>query len=134
MFKRIIVGTDGSRTASRAVDHAIGIAQTSGADVIVVAAYQDHIGSEHSAAELGMRALDEVREHYKDPGVKLRTRVKKGAPADAICDVAEEESADLIVVGSVGIAKGGRFSLGGVPDAVAHHAPCNVIIVHTSNE
>ena len=55
-----------------------------------------------------------------------------GDPADAILDVAEEQSADLIVVGNKGMTGAKRFLLGSVPNKVSHHAPCSVMIIRTS--
>jgi nucleotide-binding universal stress UspA family protein len=53
-------------------------------------------------------------------------------PADALLDEAEAWKADMIVVGSVGMRTRTRFVLGSVPNKVAHHAPCDVLIVDTS--
>jgi len=55
-----------------------------------------------------------------------------GDPADAILDVAEEERADLIVVGNKGMTGAKRFLLGSVPNKVSHHAPCSVMIIRTT--
>ena len=55
-----------------------------------------------------------------------------GDPADALIDVAEQQSADLIVVGNRGMTGVKRFLLGSVPNKVAHHAPCTVMIVRTT--
>ena len=57
---------------------------------------------------------------------------REGDPADAILDVAEEEGADLIVVGNKGMTGAKRFLLGSVPNKVSHHAPCSVIIIRTT--
>jgi nucleotide-binding universal stress UspA family protein len=54
-----------------------------------------------------------------------------GDPADAIVQTAERVGADLIVVGNKGM-KGVRRVLGSVPNAVAHGAPCSVLIVDTA--
>ena len=56
----------------------------------------------------------------------------KGDAADAILDVAEEQAADLIVVGNKGMTGAKRFLLGSVPNKVSHHAPCSVLIVRTT--
>ena len=58
----------------------------------------------------------------------MRTFARQGEPADAILDVAEEENADLIVVGNKGMTGAKRFLLGSVPNKVSHHAPCSVLI------
>lgn len=54
-----------------------------------------------------------------------------GDAASALIDVAETTKADLIVVGSRGMTGAARFLLGSVPNRVAHHAPCTVMIVRT---
>ena len=49
-----------------------------------------------------------------------------------ICEVAEKEGVDLIVVGNKGMTGAKRFLLGSVPNQVSHHSPCNVLIVKTT--
>ena len=55
-----------------------------------------------------------------------------GDPAEMLVETAEDTGADLIVVGSKGMASATRFVLGNVPNKVSHHAPCDVMIVHTA--
>ena len=57
---------------------------------------------------------------------------REGDPADAILDVAEEQNADLIVVGNKGMTGAKRFLLGSVPNKISHHAPCSVMIIRTT--
>jgi nucleotide-binding universal stress UspA family protein len=54
-----------------------------------------------------------------------------GDPGDVLVDVAKHHDADVIVVGSRGLTSPARFVLGSVASAVSHHAPCDVLIVHT---
>jgi nucleotide-binding universal stress UspA family protein len=79
------------------------------------------------AEEVCERAASQVR----TAGVKVETHASPGNAAEAIIGVAEGQQADLIVVGSRGMA-GARRMLGSVPNNVAHHAPCSVMIVHTT--
>jgi nucleotide-binding universal stress UspA family protein len=65
-------------------------------------------------------------------GVEARTHAIQGDPADAILDVAEEQNANLIVVGNKGMTGAKRFLLGSVPNKVSHHAPCSVLIIRTT--
>jgi nucleotide-binding universal stress UspA family protein len=65
-------------------------------------------------------------------GVTAACHPRQGDPADAILDVAEENGADLIVVGNKGMTGAKRFLLGSVPNKVSHHAPCSVLIIRTS--
>jgi nucleotide-binding universal stress UspA family protein len=81
------------------------------------------------AEDLAGRAKDIARQ----AGVKdVRTRVAPGDPAAALIDTAEDTLADVIVVGSKGMTGASRFVLGSVPNKVSHHAPCDVLIVHTT--
>ena len=65
-------------------------------------------------------------------GVEVETHAREGDPADAILDVAEEQEADLIVVGNKGMTGAKRFLLGSVPNKVSHHAPCSVLVTRLS--
>ena len=71
-------------------------------------------------------------ERIGEAGVNVETYARQGDPADAILDVAEEQNADLIVVGNKGMTGAKRFLLGSVPNKVSHHAPCSVLIIRTT--
>jgi nucleotide-binding universal stress UspA family protein len=76
--------------------------------------------------------LSDASEAINEAGVKVETFAREGDPADAILDVAEEQGADLIVVGNKGMTGAKRFLLGSVPNKVSHHAPCSVLIIRTT--
>ena len=141
MFQRILVGTDGSGTAGAAVAHAAELAKIGGAELIVVSAYKQpegvpapfgEGGGAHTA-EIGKAVLKDVEKRYSGD-VKVRTLLREGNPTDALVDAAADEKADVIVVGNRGMTGAKRFVLGSVPNAVSHHAPCHVLIVHTTDE
>jgi nucleotide-binding universal stress UspA family protein len=141
MHQRILVGTDGSGTAGAAVSHAAELAKIGGAELIVVSAYKKPEDvpppfgtpdAQHTA-EVGKAVLKDVEKRYGSD-VKVRTILREGNPTDAIIDTAEDEKVDLIVVGNRGMVGAKRFVLGSVPNAVSHHAPCDVLIVHTTDE
>ena len=67
--------------------------------------------------------LREAATAATEAGLEVRTFARQGDPADAILDVAEEQHADLIVVGNKGMTGAKRFLLGSVPNRVSHHAP-----------
>ena len=141
MFQRILVGTDGSGTAGAAVAHAVELAKIGGSELIVVSAYKQPedvpppFGAPegHHTAEIGKAILQDVEKRYGGD-VKLRTVLREGSPVDAIIDIADDENADVIVVGNRGMGGAKRFVLGSVPNAVSHHAPCHVLIVHTTDD
>jgi nucleotide-binding universal stress UspA family protein len=142
-MESIVVGTDGSETATAAVRHAAQLARRVQARVHVVTGYQPPTGA-HLAAGAGAaeavwalqpdmdalleRAGEIVREH----GVEFEVHARNSDPADALIAVAEQEDADLIVVGSRGMTGSRRFLLGSVPNKVSHHAPCSVLVVRTT--
>jgi nucleotide-binding universal stress UspA family protein len=71
-------------------------------------------------------------EKVQEAGVKVETYSREGDPADAVLDIAEEQNADLIMVGNRGMTGARRFLLGSVPNKIAHHSPCSVLIIRTS--
>jgi len=147
VFNRIVVGTDGSETAGEAVRQAVDLAKLSGAELSVVSAYapvsKRRLQSEQEGApadvqyEIGPRedvnlVLDAAAASAKQEGLEVQTHPVEGDPAEAVLNVAEETSADLVVVGNKGMTGARRFLLGSVPNNVSHHAPCSVMIVRTT--
>jgi nucleotide-binding universal stress UspA family protein len=147
MFGSIVVGTDGSDTANEAVRQATELAKAVGASVYVVSAYEpvasQRLREERQQVPADMEwmvnpredveaTLREASETLDGAGVGVETYAREGDPADAILDVAEEQGADLIVVGNKGMTGAKRFLLGSVPNKVSHHAPCSVMIIRTT--
>jgi nucleotide-binding universal stress UspA family protein len=147
LFKRIVVGTDGSDTASHAVGEAIDLAKATGASVAFVSAYepvpQGRLREESVEVPgdvlhaVGPREdvnviLEAATGRANQAGVDAEAYPREGDPADAILDVAEEIGADVIVVGNKGMTGAARFLLGSVPNKISHHAPCGVFIVRTT--
>jgi nucleotide-binding universal stress UspA family protein len=147
MFRSIVVGTDGSETATSAVRQAVELAQTTGATIQLVSAYEPVSGQrlreESTQVPDDMQwmvnpredvdaTLKDAGEIAEEAGVNVENHARQGDPADAILDVAEETKADLIVVGNKGMTGARRFLLGSVPNKVSHHAPCSVLIIRTT--
>jgi nucleotide-binding universal stress UspA family protein len=147
MFGRIVVGTDGSETATEAVKQAADLASKVGATLAIVSAYEPVPSSrlreerqqvpDDLAHTVGPRedvdaTLADAAKLSQQVGVGVETFARQGDPADAILDVAEESNADLIIVGNKGMTGAKRFLLGSVPNKVSHHAPCSVLIVRTT--
>jgi nucleotide-binding universal stress UspA family protein len=147
MFDRIVVGTDGSETATEAVKTAVELAKISNAKLEIVSAYEpvpqsrlreegEGISGDVSHAinprEDVQFVLDKAAGVAKQAKVDVVTHPREGDPADAILDVAEENDADLVLVGNKGMTGARRFLLGSVPNKISHHAPCDVWIVKTT--
>ena len=147
MFGSIVVGTDGSDTAKEAVRQATEMAQSLGASIHLVSAFEpvsnQRLREERRDAPEDVQwsvnpredveaTLREASEEIEEADVSVETYSREGDPADAILDVAEERGADLIVVGNKGMTGAKRFLLGSVPNKVSHHAPCSVMIIRTT--
>ena len=148
MFVSIVAGTDGSDTAAMALQAAVDLARQTGARLHIVSAYEPVADQRMRGEQLGapediqwavgpradvLELLDRARRLAGESGVEeVETFARQGDAADAILDVAEEQAADLIVVGNKGMTGAKRFLLGSVPNKVSHHAPCSVLIVRTT--
>ncbi|MCJ7437775.1 MAG: universal stress protein [Acidimicrobiia bacterium] len=127
MYQTIVVGTDGSDRASRAVAWAADFAVACDATLHVIHAIQ---GTREQVVRAGRAVVEQVSAELEGHGVRLRTHLIQGHAADAILDFAYDAGAGLIIVGNRGMAGKGRF-LGSVPNAIAHDARCAVMIVPT---
>jgi nucleotide-binding universal stress UspA family protein len=147
MGEAIVVGTDGSDSAKRAVHEAVRLAKALECDLHVVSAYEPLRGARISGAPEGAAkvwaplpdanveaTLNETAAGVRLTGVNVQTHAVQKDPADALLDVASEVGASLIVVGNKGMHSARRFALGNVPNKVSHHARCSVLIVATDRE
>ncbi|HEX6401350.1 MAG TPA: AarF/UbiB family protein [Actinomycetota bacterium] len=137
--RRVMVGTDRSETATRAVEWAAGFADRFGAELHVVQVIVPaHPGdTEHGAAEAtrARSAADELQTYTTQlAGARGHAHVViDDDPAMAIVHSAEDQGADVLVVGNAGMAGRKEFLLGNVPNRISHNARCTVVIVNTSN-
>jgi nucleotide-binding universal stress UspA family protein len=145
LIKSIVVGTDGSETAKQAVKEATELAKAVDAQLHVVTGYDPKEGRRVQAAGAGAESaawsqtpdagaqslLEEAAAVARTQGVEPHTHACNEDPADALIRIAEENDADVILVGNKGMTGSRRFLLGSVPNKVSHHAPCSVFIVRT---
>jgi nucleotide-binding universal stress UspA family protein len=121
---RVMVATDRSETAHRAVEWAAEMADRYEAELVVL-----RVTLDGDTEELE-RDLAGYAESF---GERTRPLVRRGEdPALTIVDAARDEDADVLVVGSVGMQGRKEFLLGNVPNRVSHNAPCTVVIVNTT--
>jgi nucleotide-binding universal stress UspA family protein len=147
MFRAIVVGTDGSETATEAVKQAVELAKLTSGKIQLVSAYEPVSGQRLREESTQVpddlqwtvnpredvdATLEDAAELVRTAGVDAQVFARQGDPADAILDVAEETKADLIIVGNKGMTGARRFLLGSVPNKVSHHAPCSVLIIRTT--
>ena len=143
MFKKILVGIDGSEHSEKALGIAVEVAKVFGASLTLISVVQMPIVTDFAGEEQILSkdiyetivstyrvVLDKASKLVENPEqFSLATRVEFGNPGNEICKVAKEENYDLIVMGSRGKGILQRHLLGSVSDRVNHHAHCCVLIV-----
>ena len=144
---KIVVGTDGSATAERAVAKATALAAAVGAELIIISAFNNRapagvaaagvaidsgwVAAAQSAAETVAR---EAAERAKSEGVgSVSYQAVAGDPSEALLHVTQEQQADLLVVGSKGMQSTARFLLGPIANKVSRKVSCDLLIVETTS-
>lgn len=140
----IVVGTDGSASATLAVKESIRLAKALGGELHITSSYKPLTGLRISGASPGEAeawgphpdfhveaVLDEAAAGARVEGVIATTHASKRDPTDALLDVAETADAAMIVVGSKGMHGMDRLTVGNVPNQVSHKGLCNVLIAYT---
>jgi ubiquinone biosynthesis protein len=123
--RRILVGTDRSETATRAVRWAAQMAERYEAELVVCQSVREGMNKTEMQRELAEYVADVA-------GPEARPLAAQGNdPARVMVDVAKAEDIDVIVVGSVGMSGRKEFLLENVPNRVSHNAHCTVVIVQT---
>ena len=145
MYKTVVVGTDGSPTADKAVEAAAELARSWGSELHIVTAFRAprsgmgsatgvelvDSGAGHALAEEGAMAVGQAAIERFGDGIAAEAHAAQGNADDVILATAAEVGADLIVVGSKGM-QGARRYLGSVPNSVAHGADCAVLVAKTA--
>ena len=144
--------TDGSDGAIHAAKFAAELARGSSAKVTIIAVYDDKVlalqelesNITHETAAEKSAATKSIKERCESRAEQLSiadtlTALKDvsdieiahrwGHTAEVVCNYAEENKVDLIVIGSRGMSGFRRLLLGSVSSQVVHHAPCAVTVV-----
>jgi nucleotide-binding universal stress UspA family protein/nitrite reductase/ring-hydroxylating ferredoxin subunit len=112
-----------------AEDRAARLAKRLGAEFSLI-----HVSAERGATDdEGDRVLREAAERARVLGIDAANERRQGEIAPEIMAAAAELGADLLVVGDHGMGPSNRFSLGGIPNQVAHHSPIDILVVRTSD-
>jgi nucleotide-binding universal stress UspA family protein len=137
VISTVAVGTDGSETASEAVQQAVEFARRFDAKLVLLSAFKTdppppdagEAQWSYSPAARLRGLLARTEEEMKEQGVECTTLVDEGDPADVLVRLADECGADVLVIGNKGMQ---RRVLGSVPKSVAHNADCSVFVVKTT--
>jgi nucleotide-binding universal stress UspA family protein len=132
MYDRILVPTDGSEPANRAVEHTLELAERYGSTIYVLhvvdtARYGEPALSSaeiviNELEERGYEILEEVADRADDRGVTAKTKLCHGPPHQEITDYADEVDTDLIVLGYQGQSHKIKDQIGSVAERVVRTA------------
>ena len=136
----ILVPTDGSGQAFKALNQAIHMAAVTDAELTIlmavdlnrnVSAFEQVSLSGYVPAELKIAAYQFLADlmHVIPSEIRAHTRVEVGDPGECIVSVAEEEQSDLIIMGSRGFGTFRSWLVGSVSNYVMKHAACPVMAV-----
>ena len=137
MISKILVPTDGSKTAQKAARYGVDLAKQLKASVIVLSVIDQRsfIGQTVPAARTAMHVIEPIEDYLREAaegyageikklcdknGVQSKTVITKGHPVEEIVKEAEKSKADLIVMGSHGRSALGAAVLGSVAYGVIH--------------
>jgi nucleotide-binding universal stress UspA family protein len=139
MFKKIVVGYDGSKSARAALERAAAMAKESGAELTALwvreplPRHSDLPGEFEEEAEAAsdyfQERQKEVREIAAKHGVNIRCETGRGHPAKTLVKFVEDGGYDLIVIGHSDHSELWGRLLGDTADRIADHAHCSVLIV-----
>ena len=138
MYRRIVVGIDGSEGSRRALTAAISLARMAKAEIHLVSieelprypAAVDEVDDEHDAAlRFLTNAQQEAIDQVTTAGMVAHHDIRAGHPAQALPNYAAEVAADVLVIGCSGHSGIWGRLLGTTADKVVDHAPCSVLVV-----
>ncbi|WP_108263336.1 universal stress protein [Mangrovicoccus ximenensis] len=147
MFKKILLGYDGSKGAWAALEKAAELARLTGGTLVVLTVYRHHSmleaslsmvrGSEEKGAHLDdvMRAVareeaEAAKAHAQELGVaSVQAFIKTGPYARTIVSFARDKDCDLIVLGSRGLGSSEGYMLGSVSHKVTSLTDVPVLVI-----
>lgn len=138
MAQKILVATDGSEHAMKAVQKALEFAEKEGAEVSVisVAYYAKDVFDEMPLSiqskleNQAQEALRKAKALFDEKAIPVKTYMEAGlVPANNILRFAQEQEFDLIILGSTGISGFMRTLIGSTAAKVVAQAPCSVLVV-----
>ena len=138
---KILVPVDGSAYSLKAVETACDLAKSQAPATVVLTAVAVQIPELEEGVYIAEKmkvqaeiALVKAKAVAQGKGVTAEVILATGAsPADEIVQVAKDQQADLIVIGSRGLAGKTRSFLGSTASQVVTYSPCSVLVVKTQD-
>ena len=126
MFDTVLFPIDNSRQTMETAAVALRLAQRHQSRLVVLSVVEAEPGAMHDAAAVA-GLLEQARSSFEQAGVPCEVIEREGKPAFVIGDVADEINADVIVMGTRGIAIEGDEP--STAARVIQLAPCPVLVV-----
>ncbi len=137
---KLLMATDGSKHSQKTIEQSIKLAKKFGTEVTILYVIEvnpqqgyDFFASyrkkEQELIRTGEDVLKKAAKAFEDQGIKVNTRLEKGNPADIICNIADKEDFDLVILGGRGLGKISGVLLGSVSNAVANCLNKNIMII-----
>lgn len=141
-MKKILVTTDGSRNATKALLKSKELAKAFDAKIDILTIAKDVISNpyltiEYSAVHpsqkdfeaLAKKILQDAKSNFDDSDIEVNTKLLRGNAAEMIMEEIEDNDYDLVVMGSRGLGTFSRTILGSVSQKVLNHVDTSVLIV-----
>jgi nucleotide-binding universal stress UspA family protein len=136
MFKTVLFPVDQTRESLEAAEVVANVVQKYGSRLILMSVIEESSPEEGASSPETMTSPEIVAELLKNAqalftqqGIDTETLTRQGMPAFAICDVADEINADLIVMGCRGLGLTEEGASESVTNRVINLSPCPVLIV-----
>ena len=140
MYKNILVPLDQSPLAEEGIESAITLAKAFDSTIHLLYVFEiipllkrDKEAEYRTLKNEGETYLSEVKERISEFGVSVKTVVVPGDPGLVICDYAEKEDMDIILLSARGRGEIERWALGSVSDKVVRHSPKPVWLVKSAS-
>ncbi len=148
MYKKILLPTDGSDNANKAVDYVHELAKKFNSEVVllhtfevsdeltrIVGKFDNILGQqlkdmEHYMTDYGKAILNKIKNEFEKDGITVKTIIVSAKPSHEIIKTIDTEKCELVVMGSRGLNTLKSILLGSVSNYVIHHTKCPVILVH----
>lgn len=136
MFKTVLFPVDQSRESREAADVVVNLVKAHGSRLILLSVVEAPSTEEEPPSSDAMTSPEAVAELLKtaqtlfaDQGIQTEVLEREGKPAFAICDVADEIDAELIVMGCRGLGLTEEGAAESVTNRVINLSPCPVLII-----
>ncbi len=140
-MEKILVTTDGSDTANKALLEAKRLGTAFGAEICILTVTPDVLMTPYvtmtnynmetikNLRESGEKILDEAIKLFDDYKGQVKVKLRTGNAGEEIIKEVENHNYDLVVMGSRGLGTFSRAMLGSVSSRVLHHVKSNILIV-----